>query len=428
MSMDKQAFSKITLNQIYKNYFEKGDTKKQLEGQFFDQFEDESIFNRDTISKFSKKNRIVYRINKLNVVTKVIERKIILNLKQIFKFQTVNRTTIVKRLILLLRENVPYTVYRLDIRHFYESFKIEDIKEIISDQIGLSPRTKKLINHLFDFYNLIEGRGCPRGLAISSILTEILMQNFDIEMRNRTNCFFYERYVDDIIIITSKQDEDLIKDIEQLLPKGLLLNKQKTIDLEAPSKKNDNKNLMQKKPNNKCNNENNLSSREPFSFEYLGYKYVLNTPSKDGRTIDIDMSDKKCKRYKFKIFRAFYDFYKKGDLSLLENRIKFLTCNYKITKNNGRTTILAGIYYNYPEISLQNNQNSNLKKLDKLLKAIITNNINNNCRLTKIKSVPLSGKIKKKLLKYSFEQGYKKKIFYRFSSEEISRIKKCWEY
>ena len=55
MSMDKQAFSKITLNQIYKNYFEKGDTKKQLEGQFFDQFEDESIFNRDTISKFSKK-------------------------------------------------------------------------------------------------------------------------------------------------------------------------------------------------------------------------------------------------------------------------------------------------------------------------------------------------------------------------------------
>lgn len=53
-----------------------------------------------------------------------------------------------------------------------------------------------------------------------------MMQDFDKKISILANVFFYKRYVDDIIIITSgEESEEIIKNtVIELLPKGLILN------------------------------------------------------------------------------------------------------------------------------------------------------------------------------------------------------------
>lgn len=427
--MEKQAFSEITLSQILRKFFPKENVNNQQDTNTcnavkmaLERIENKSLFDEDSISSFSLKNNTVYQLNSLEA--KIIERKIILNLKQVFNIQTVSRAAIVQRLKLILAECVPYMVYRLDIKQFFESFHSEVIEKTIYNDIRLSPQTRRLVKDLFDRYKSLKGSGCPRGFAISSVITEILMQNFDAAIRNLSNCFFYARYVDDIIIITSKTENtnEFKGNIEKLLPMGLKFNEQKTkiVDiLKNKGKDNSFKNKGKTQKSTVVQTKNN-------PFEYLGYKYIICEELEEGnRKIIVDMADKKCSKYQFKIIRAFYDFYRNKDCKLLEDRIKFLTCNYKITKNYGSTEVLAGIYFNYPEISEEQVEQGNLKKLDKLLQAML---LSNKSRLTKLISPLLKQEIKNNLIKYSFVQGHKKKTFIKFDPKRLAEIKKCWEH
>jgi hypothetical protein len=429
--MEKQAFSEITLSQILRKFFSNENINNQQDTNTcnavkmaLERIENKSLFDEDSISSFSLKNNTVYQLNSLEA--KIIERKIILNLKQVFNIQTVSRAAIVQRLKLILAECVPYMVYRLDIKQFFESFHSEVIEKTIYNDIRLSPQTRRLVKDLFGRYKSLKGSGCPRGLAISSVITEILMQNFDAAIRNIPNCFFYARYVDDIIIITSKTEDakEFAGNIEKLLPMGLKFNKQKTEKVDHLGNKcKDNSSENKSKPPKNKNKDKEL---EDNSFEYLGYKYIIDKEStNNNKKIIVDMADKKCSKYRFKIIRAFYDFYRNKDSKLLEDRIKFLTCNYKITKNYGSTEVLAGIYFNYPEISEEQVEQGNLKKLDKLLQAML---LSNKSRLTKLISPLLKQEIKNNLIKYSFVQGHKKKTFIKFDPERLAEIKKCWEH
>ncbi|PIT07010.1 hypothetical protein BGI30_11540 [Snodgrassella alvi] len=420
--MERQAFSEIALSQIQRKFFPNENINNRQDTNACNavkmalkRIENKSLFDEGSISSFSLKNNTVYQLKSLEA--KIIERKIILNLKQVFNIQTVSRVAIVQRLKLILAECVPYMVYRLDIKQFFESFHSEVIEKTIYNDIRLSPQTTRLIKDLFGRYKSLKGSGCPRGLAISSVITEILMQNFDAAIRNIPNCFFYARYVDDIIIITSKTKDanEFEGNIEKLLPMGLKLNKQKTEKVDY---------LGNKYKDN--SSENKSETTENNSFEYLGYKYIINKESKNNnKKIIVDMADKKCSKYQFKIIRAFYDFYRNKDCKLLEDRIKFLTCNYKITKNYGSTEVLAGIYFNYPEISEEQVEQGNLKKLDKLLQTML---LSNKSRLTKLISPLLKQEIKNNLIKYSFVQGHKKKTFIKFDPKRLVEIKKCWEH
>ncbi|MFP3416485.1 hypothetical protein SB773_34170, partial [Bacillus sp. SIMBA_074] len=71
---------------------------------------------------------------------------------------------------------------------------------------------------------------------------------------------------------------------------------------------------------------------------------------KNNKTVKISIADKKVKKIKTRITRSFLDFIKNKDFNLLDKRIKFLTGNYGIRKNNDGSVLKAGIFYNYTHL------------------------------------------------------------------------------
>lgn len=161
-----------------------------------------------------------------NLWDELVARKLCSNIKRTSKATSRGRTQIVSNLHLLLKEGVPFRIYRLDVKSFYESFKLSYVIAKIGELTDLSPQSKKLLHDLFDCHAALGGTGIPRGLALSAALSEHLMRDFDTKVSGHSEVFFFSRYVDDIIIITSGREDSkiFIRQIENTLPSGLRLN------------------------------------------------------------------------------------------------------------------------------------------------------------------------------------------------------------
>ncbi len=130
---------------------------------------------------------------------------------------------------MFISECSQFRLYRLDVRSFYESFNQGYIFKKIDDVTGVDVRSKQLLKEfMYEFY-VSGGKGVPRGLSISSFLSDYLMHEFDELIRNLPNVFYYARYVDDIILITDGfEDEKILMDyLRQALPDGLEFNNKK---------------------------------------------------------------------------------------------------------------------------------------------------------------------------------------------------------
>lgn len=369
-------------------------------------------FPTNPIVKFKIKKNLVYKLHKHS--DRIVERKLALNLRKGFNIQTINRSNIIQNLKLLLQEGIPYRLYRLDISKFYESIPHDIVLEKIYTNHTLSPKTKFLIQHLLQMHKLNGGNGVPRGLPLSSCISELVMQDFDFCIKNYDNIFFYSRYVDDIVIISSSKEDKkcFLNFIEETLPKGLQLNiKKKEVSPNV---------LPLKKVNN------NDPKKIVCVFEYLGYKFTVSDPYKktesNFRSIDVDIATNKANKYKARISRAFYDFSKNKDFKLLNDRIKFLTGNFRVFNPHINQIKLAGIFYNYPEIQ---NSKKNLEDLDCYLRSII---LIKHGRLGHLLNPILTSKMKRELLRNSFLKGHVNKKFVHFSQIRIGQIKKCWKY
>ena len=99
-------------------------------------------FPANPLATFQIKNNLVYKLHRHS--DKIVERKLVLNLRKACNIQTSNRSNIIQNLKLLLREGVPYRIYRLDISKFYESIPHPLILEKIHTNHVLSPKTKLL--------------------------------------------------------------------------------------------------------------------------------------------------------------------------------------------------------------------------------------------------------------------------------------------
>lgn len=348
-----------------------------------------------------------------------MERKLLLNLKRCTSLVADGRSQIVKNLKLLLEEGVPYRIYRLDIRSFFESFQRKHIFDTLSSIKNLSPHSRKLIEALLDAHTSIGGSGVPRGLSISAVLSEILMQEFDQKMRWGSDVFYYSRYVDDIIIVSSaREDEtDFLRELRSFLPPGLELNPDKKNIAAATARvaKED------------CAIAPNL-----LQFDYLGYQFLVKNPTKqeagktkDGelyRKVHVDIARKKTKRIKTRIVRSFLSHAKSNDWGLLRDRIAFLTQNFSVYNSKAGGKKVAGIYHSYPLIS---EGAASLKDLDRFLRNAI---LSKKGRVFSMTNTIISAHQKRQLLAYSFVKGHSNRSFIHFSATRISQIQSCWIY
>lgn len=425
-----QSCNPITLSAVMR----RGDFHKILKHER-DKFREDNAAAANTIAlnNFSGPNPIKrFHLKKkpsyglVSLPADLVVRKISKNLKRQIKRKTLGRAILVKNLYHFLGEESPYRVYRLDIKSFYESFTLLDVKAKVDSLTKLAPESKKLLHLILANYTSIGGVGLPRGMAISAVLSDFIMSDFDDWVRNNPSVYFYGRYVDDILIVTNLTEcrQDFIKELECKLPQGLRLNTKKCAFPEAAKKTQ-----VQKKTKNQSV-EIEAVPKHVFSFDYLGYQFSVLEPttaftSQSGgcfRQVRVEIAPAKVEKIKSRIVRSFLDFFRTSDQALLINRIKYLTSNfYVINKKNGCRQ-LSGIYYGYPMLS---NEAKTLAELDAFLRNAV---LSKRGRVFSKTSPLIDSKLRRSLLSYSFATGHKSKRFVYFSLKEIGAIQQCWKH
>lgn len=335
----------------------------------------------------------------------LILRKIYQNIKKIYNVRQADRNKIVQQIQMLLDSKKDYWIIRLDVKSFYESLDRTAILNRLYKQYRLSPLTTLLLQKIFEVPIIKESTGIPRGLSISSCLSELAMKYFDIEIKQYTGVYYYARFVDDIIIFCATKE--CMDNLWCLIPKKL---KELSLTINiTKSKKISSKELKESDAN---------------SLIYLGYSFSLKETVKDGEksnwVLYTDISHQKVDKIKTRITKSFVNVIKNGDVGLLRDRIKYLTGNYSIKNKQTLLPVKAGIYYNYKRIDSNSYQ---LKELDSFYQNIL------HCYHGKL-GIKLSSKLTKndreKLKKYSFKMGFSHHTFHSFTPDRIHEIKKCW--
>jgi hypothetical protein len=314
-------------------------------------------------------------------------------IKSTFSIKICSRDEEIKQIRNIIISERPGTyIFRTDIKSFFDKLPFFEIVERLFSQNLV---TKNTYNHLVNIFKETSTRGTnglPRGLCISSSLSEYALHDFDHKILSSEYCLYYARYVDDIALLTSNEIDNIESRIEKKLPFDLKLNKQKTVYKQIGI---DN------------------------SIEYLGYFFSL----KDACLIKI--ADKKLNKIKKRIILSLRCYlYKDKNFLLLADRLKFLSGNTILRMANRKKPITVGLRYQY-----QFCDNKILKKqlisLDTFMRRIIfskkyqlSKKLNQNITLTQ----------RRELLKISFLAGYEKKITKSLDRERVATIKAAWRY
>lgn len=380
--------------------------KKKILQEVEDNLDVES-YTFQTLRSFTIDQRRVYslpvvlknRSNLLDVVSDdYILRQINRNLQRIYKVKQADRFQIVSSVKALLANPAPFYVCQLDIRLFYESVDRQKILESIKGSAIVSYQTKKLLEIFFS--NLSLQSGLPRGINISATLAEYCLKKFDKEVSSMESVYYYARFVDDIIIFSTKKiTHETIKKIEQYLPKKLEFNAGK-------------KNIY------------DFSKDADVCISYLGYEFKCSKDKKN-REINTRIAKKKMDKIKKRLISSFLSYKSYQDFGLLKDRLLFLTATYplktprkKFSKYEKLGCLHGGILYSYPLI----NDLSCLKELDAFLWGLLSSKYMKN-RM----GATLTDRQRKELKKFSFFQGYNRRISRRFKLNHIKQITKCWQ-
>ncbi|MBU2933298.1 MULTISPECIES: antiviral reverse transcriptase Drt3a [Pseudomonadati] len=416
--MFDQAFTKRNLaRQIRKSDFIthkdliKEDIKKSLISDAVD-FSETSLFSPNDFKTKKVKGKPVYFLDQLH--KELVLRKATENIQRTYKKKQSDRDIIVKQISSLVKEGIAYKLYKLDIMSFYESINRDYLLDKIDSEPSINYRTKLLVDNFVTQFNKSGNTGLPRGMSISATLSEIFLSDFDSYIKSHEHVFYYARFVDDIIIITSsKEGKGFENEIKQQLPKGLKLNstksKKKVISLNTAKKEDSYK----------------VKKKVRYQFEYLGYHFsILPPPIKNNphcfRGLNIDIAESKQKKIKTRIIKSFVYYYKFGDFNLLLDRIKLLTSNFSLLDKKKNIQVMSGLYYNYKRIDIDSSES--IRALDKTLKYYTHTNpkickgINHS--LTKIQ--------KRKLASYSFELGFRNRKRVYFTPTRQSKLQRTW--
>lgn len=372
----------------------------------------ESFLEKETDKIASKLNSDSYRFSGFRIlkspegdsiynfneaIDELAVKKLNDNIRRLFKIRPSDRHTIVKQVISLARDESPFHIIRLDIKKFYESCDRKQALEFIKSQWLISYQSRLVMDSLEGELTKSGCEGLPRGISVSSSYSELILRNFDKYMRRIDGVYYYARYVDDIIIFTTKNPNEVIKTASNILGDN-------TINLSF----NESKEQIISMVNN---------SEEVKEFTFLGYKISI-THSESGRKIRVSLSKNKFNKITNRIEKSLRDYYRNRDYNLLSNRLRFLSGNQFVIGDDERSKLKSGIYYNYPLL----NNIEDIKKIDTFYQKLIRSKKAPTSKAINL----LTEKQQNSIKSISFRFGFERRIINNFTSKEFLEIKRIW--
>lgn len=360
----------------------------------------------------------------------LILRKLNDFIRRLYKVHFSDRTAVVRQVKSLLSEGAPKQIIRIDLATFYESVDRESVIAKLRQEHLLSPKSKMLLDMYFKDAFPCLGKGLPRGICLSSTLSELALREFDSAVKRIPGVYFYARYVDDIIVFSFCDGERVKDEIRRILPNGLTFNPKKSEKIYVVrSCRCDSKCLHRgqcpckekKLSGNTCNCRPKDGKTQELNF--LGYKFkFLDIASKNKRAdVAISIADSKIKKIKTRIVLALKDFSKRREFDLLRDRILFLTGNYTVRVASNDKRVKAGIYYNYRLLPLREEETLTvLHDLNSFLrKAIYSKTLKFVSALTPAQRHELG--------RFSFLSGFQNRRLVRLLPQRIYQVKECWQ-
>lgn len=333
---------------------EQKDLKKDKQKVLFEEMQDLSSTVNSHAFRFKLEkvwigDKMGFKINSKNHAQLFAMKQLQINLQKTFKVKQANRHLIMTNIKLLLKTKRPFYIIRTDVSSFFESIPQEQLKHIVIDNTLLSYKSKIFVNAILneyetekaklaedEGYEMKDGCGVPRGIGISSLLSEIYMRDLDNSIKKRPEVIFYVRYVDDIFMLLADLPQS--KDIKSYY--GDLVNdfKKKGLSLKLTT-------------DEKCSLFNCFEHKDKvFEVSYLGYKLTITTKVSKSADVTYSMSDNKKNRITTRIDNAFKRFNDTNKYDIHQARkdlvdsLKLITGNVRLHKS--KSGIKTGLYYN----------------------------------------------------------------------------------
>lgn len=335
-------------------------------------------------------------------------------LRALFNVRQANKHQIMSNIKLLLNTTTPFYLIRTDITGFFESIPQQALLEKIKANSLVNNKTKGMIKGILLEYNkqkdlnkIKAGCGVPRGIGISSYLSEIYMHDIDQHIKNREKVVFYARYVDDIVIILAglPKNQSISEYYKGL--KNLFQNYGLEIKNNNPAE-------------DKCKLIDFYNSTAKQQFTYLGYKITISKP-KSEINAEFGMSDKKIAKIKQKIDASFAHFEQISAIDLkrakrdLFDSLDLISGNFRLTKSKER--VKAGLFFG-------NDLLTDYNDLDDLTSYLSSKSITPHGEVLKGRPdrIKYINSIKKKVDAINFQQRWHDRIMFKFNPQRIAEI------
>ncbi|WP_412049381.1 antiviral reverse transcriptase Drt3a [Hoeflea sp. Naph1] len=368
-------------------------------------------------SKIDKSGKTIYFAG--DIETDILLRATYKRLMRQRSIVLPNRESIVNGILEATSEACPYLVTKCDIRAFYESLDAEPIIRGILVDTRVSPDLKSVLRAIYDAAGIPKSVA-PRGLAISAVIAELTLKDFDSRIRKVPGVHRYFRYADDIIVF-SLPSTPLLPIIQcELNALGLELNE-----------KTENQEVRANPPPN--------TEGDPLvaAYSYLGYEFSAaeKVDYYKTREFTVSIAPIKLKKRMTRMFLALHAFKNDEDGGLLIDRLIFLSTNRSVyktkhTRGSRKQKIRTGIHYNYSSCGhypaskrgrvYADHTAGELVKIDAVLKSAVKSGEFTAAVAT------LPPELKDKLQNISFAQGYKKRLMKGFTRERVGQICKVW--
>ncbi|MBB5941913.1 antiviral reverse transcriptase Drt3a [Xanthomonas sp. 3307] len=362
-----------------------------------------------------------------NTADALVLRKINDNIRRAYGIRQTQRAQAVSLAKTALAEWTPKGVISLDLKSCFESITPREVIEKLREDAKVSTQTI----HLLDIF-LMQARhfgankytrGLPRGILVSSTLAELYLKVLDSKIGRMKGVYLYIRYVDDILVLATRQSKSVFEEISEIVKaQGLALNaaKLRAVDVGCHCAFECTHAVGKCPCANKCNCYKGVDNLE--HIDYLGYRLIFSTGAALASPKCYAMVAKaKADKIKKKISRAVLDYKKTGDLDLLVDSVKYLTSNVTIDKSIRDSRLSSGVAFTYSQYEEPPQphrfSDCSLDGIDKFLR-------------TKLRRVSAAHSLsyiqRRELLRHSFVHGHEKKHRASFSKARVLQIKRTW--